>query len=103
MKTAIDNEPRLKLLCGQIDAAYAVIRKCTHEAAKIIYGDAGHEKVGELMDDLALSDAEGEGGSDAEDVLLFLYRRQKTVNQIKAILKESDMDFDEVENYLKTK
>jgi hypothetical protein len=103
MKTAIDNEPRLKLLCGQIDAAYAVIRKCTDEAAKIIYGDAGHEKVGELMDDLALSDAEGEGGSDAEDVLLFLYRRQKTVNQIKAILKESDMDFDEVEDYLKTK
>jgi hypothetical protein len=103
MKTAIDNEPRLKLLCGQIDAAYAVIRKCTHEAAKIIYGDAGHEKVGELMDDLALSDAEGEGGSDAEDVLLFLYRRRKTVNQIKAILKESDMDFDEVEDYLKTK
>ena len=103
MKTAIDNEPRLKLLCGQIDAAYAVIRKCTHEAAKIIYGDAGNEKVGELMDDLALSDAEGEGGSDAEDVLLFLYRRRKTVNQIKAILKESDMDFDEVEDYLKTK
>jgi len=103
MKTSIDNEPRLKLLCGQIDAAYAVIRKCTHEAAKIIYGDAGHEKVGELMDDLALSDAEGEGGSDAEDVLLFLYRRRKTVNQIKAILKESDMDFDEVEDYLKTK
>jgi len=102
MKTAIDNEPRLKLLCGQIDAAYAVIRKCTHEAAKIIYGDAGHEKVGELMDDLALSDAEGGSGSDAEGVLLFLCRREKTVNQIKLIMKEAEMDFGELEDYFTT-
>jgi len=100
MKTATDHKPRLKSLCGQIDAAYVVIRKCTHEAAKIIYGDSGKEKVGELMDDLALSDAEGGSGSDAEGVLLFLYRREKTVNQIKAIMKEAEMDFGELEDYL---
>jgi hypothetical protein len=100
MKTAINPEPILKSLCEQIDGAYAVIRKRTHEAAKIIYGDAGHEKVGDLMDDLALTCAEGGSGSDAEGVLLFLYRREKTVNQIKAIMKEAEMDIGELESYL---
>ena len=98
--TPTDHKPRLKSLCGQIVAAYVVIRKCTHEAAKIIYGDEGKEKVGDLMDDLALSEAEGGSGSDAEGVLLFLYRREKTVNQIKAIMKEAEMDFGELEDYL---
>jgi hypothetical protein len=100
MKTAINPEPRLKSLCAEIDAAYAVIRKCTHEAAKIIYGDSGKEKVGDLMEDLALSDADGGSGSDAEGVLLFLYRREKTVNQIKAIMKEAEMDLGELQDYL---
>ena len=87
-------------MCAEIDAAYAVIRKCTHEAAKIIYGDSGKEKVGDLMEDLALSDADGGSGSDAEGVLLFLYRREKTVNQIKAIMKEAEMDLGELQDYL---
>jgi hypothetical protein len=100
MKTTTDHEPILKSLCRQIDAAYVVIRGCTHEAAKIIYGDSGKEKVGDLMDDLALSDAEGGSGSDAEGVLLFLYRREKTVNQIKAIMKEAEMDLGELEDDL---
>ena len=100
MKTTTGNETKLKSLCAQIDAAYVVIRKCTHEAAKIIYGGAGQEKVGDLMDDLALSDAEGGSGSDAEGVLLFLYQRQKTINQIKSILKESRMDVGELQDYL---
>lgn len=100
MKTATGDQPRLRSLCAQIDAAYVVIRKNTHEAATIIYGDAGKEKVGDLMDDLALSDAQGGGGSDAEGVLLFLYRREKTVNQIVAIMRESEMDFGELESYL---
>ena len=98
---ATGDEPRLKFLCGQIDAAYVVIRGCAHEAAKIIYGDAGIHNVGDLMDDLALSDAEGGSGSDAEGVLLFLYRRDKTVSRIKAILKESEMDLGELQDYLK--
>jgi len=100
MKTPTDHEPRLKSLCRQIDDAYVVIRGRTHEAAKIIYGDAGKEKIGDLMDDLALSNAEGGSGSDAEGVLLFLYRREKTMNQIKAIMKEAEMDLGELEDYL---
>ena len=66
MKTATENEKKLISLCAQIDAAYVVIRRCTRETAKIIYGGAGEEKIGDLMDDLALSDAEGGSGSDAE-------------------------------------
>ena len=100
MKTTTENETKLISLCAQIDAAYVVIRRCTHEAAKIIYGGAGKEKIGDLMDELALSDAHGGSGSDAEGVLLFLFRREKTVNQIKSILKESEMDFGELESYL---
>jgi hypothetical protein len=103
MKTPANPEPRLKSLCEQIDAAYVVIRKCTNEAAEIIYGDSGKEKVGDLMDDLALSDAEGGSGSDAEGVLLFLYRREKTVNKIKAIMKEAEMDLGELEDYFSIK
>lgn len=103
MKTATGDEPILRSLCAQIDAAYVVIRKCTHEAATIIYGSGGKEKVGDLMDDLALSDAEGGEGSDAEGVLLFLYRREKAVNQIKSIFKESRMDFGELQDYLERK
>ena len=100
MKTPANPEPRLKSLCEQIDAAYVVIRKCTNEAAAIIYGCEGKEKVGDLMDELALSDAQGGSGSDAEGVLLFLYRREKIVNKIKAIMKEAEMDFGELEDYL---
>jgi len=100
MKTPTNPEPRLKSLCEQIDAAYVVIRKCTHEAAEIIYGYEGKEKVGDLMDELALSDSQGGSGSDAEGVLLFLYRREKTVNKIKAIMKEAEMDIGELESYL---
>lgn len=103
MKTAAGHEPRLKSLCAKIDAAYVVIRKCTHEAATIIYEGTGKEKVGDLMDDLALSDAQGGNGSDAEGVLLFLYRREKTVNQIKAIMTEAGMDFGELQDYLERK
>jgi hypothetical protein len=100
MKTPTDHQPRLKSLCEQIDAAYVVIRKCTNEAAAIIYGYEGKEKVGDLMDDLALSDAQGGSGSDAEGVLLFLYRREKIVKEIKAIMKEAEMDIGELQSYL---
>jgi len=97
----MNDRMRLKKLCVEIDAAYVVIRRCAHEAAKIIYDNP--EKVGELMDDLAQYDAEGGGlqGSNAESCLLFTYDQIQAVTKIKTILRAAEMDWGVLESYLK--
>lgn len=102
----MNDKMKLKKLSAEIDAAYAVIRRCAHAAAEIIYGDEGKESVGDMMDSLALSDAEGGTGSNAQSVLLFLHERICTAQKIKAIWKDScltygSMDLGELESYLK--